>query len=74
MIVDTRALKTILKDMKCFAWYFFFFFFLAVPNLNCSMWNLSCGMLGSSFLTRDQAQAPTLGLWSLNHWTTKEVP
>ena len=30
--------------------------------------------MGSSFLTRDWTQAPALGVWSLSHWTTKEVP
>ena len=28
----------------------------------------------SSFPTADQTHAPALGTWSLNHWTTKEIP
>ena len=35
--------------------------------LTCSMWDLSSP-------TRDQTQAPALGVQSLIHWTTKEVP
>ena len=30
--------------------------------------------VGSSFLTRDQTRAPTLGVPSLTGWTTREVP
>ena len=41
---------------------FFFFFFSQLQHV------------GSSFLTRDWTQAPALGVWSLSHWTTKEVP
>ena len=29
---------------------------------------------GSSSLARDQTQAPALKVWSLSHWTTREVP
>ena len=44
MIVDTRALKTILKDMKCFAWYFFFFFFWLCQILiaACGIFRVAC--------------------------------
>ena len=34
----------------------------------------SCSLLGSSYWTWDQTQAPALGAWSLSHWTTREVP
>ena len=30
--------------------------------------------VGSSSLTRGQAQAPALGAQSLSHWTTREAP
>ena len=30
--------------------------------------------MGSSSLTRDQTWASVLGVWSLSHWTTREVP
>ena len=43
----------------------FFFFFLALPH---GMWDLSS-------LTRDRTHAPCIGsVWSLNHWTAREVP
>ena len=43
--------------------------------LSCGMRTLSCGMhVESSSLTRDQTQAPALGVWSLIHCTTSEVP
>ena len=32
-----------------------------------NMWDLSS-------LNRDQTCAPALEVWSLNHWTTKDVP
>ena len=32
------------------------------------------GHVGSSYLSRDQTQAPALGAWSLSHQTTREVP
>ena len=44
--------------------FFFFFFFLATLH---SMWDLSSP-------TRYQTWAPALEVWSLNHWTTREVP
>ena len=44
--------------------HFFFFFFLATLH---SMWDLSSP-------TRYQTWAPALEVWSLNHWTTREVP
>ena len=31
------------------------------------MWDLSSP-------TRDQTHAPCIEVWSLNHWTTREVP
>ena len=30
--------------------------------------------MGSSSLTRDRTWAPALGVWSLSHWATREVP
>ena len=30
--------------------------------------------MGSSSLTKDQTQPPSLGAWSLNHWTNREDP
>ena len=31
------------------------------------MWNISSP-------TRDRTHAPTVEVWSLNHWTTREIP
>ena len=39
-----------------------------------SMGVLSCGTCGLSTLTRDWTGSPALGVWSLSHWATKEVP
>ena len=30
--------------------------------------------VGSSSLNRDEPRTPALGVWSLSHWTTREVP
>ena len=30
--------------------------------------------MGSSFLTKDETQAPALTAWNLHPWTTREVP
>lgn len=30
--------------------------------------------VGSRSVSRHQAQAPVLGVWSLSHWTFREVP
>ena len=32
------------------------------------------GMWDPSSLSRDRTHTPTLEAWSLNHWTTREVP
>ena len=32
------------------------------------------GMQDLSSPARDQTRAPAVGAWSLNHWTTREVP
>ena len=52
----------------------YLFVYLAVPGLSYSMWNLWLQHVGSSSLTRDRTQAPCIGVWSLRHWTTREVP
>ena len=43
------------------------FIYLAVLDLSYSMWDLV-------LLTRDGTLAPALGVQSLSHWTTSEVP
>ena len=45
-------------------WGFFCFLLLAVPS----------GMQDLSSLTRDQTLAPTVEVWSPNHWTEQEIP
>ena len=52
---------------------------LAVPGLCCGLQNLvvaacrifSCGTW--VYFTNQGLKAPALGVWSLNHWTTREV-
>ena len=50
-----------------FHFILFIFFYLAVPGLICGMWDLVPwpGI---------EPGYPTLGVWSLNHWTAREVP
>ena len=45
---------------------FFFFFFFFLGRLHC-VWDLSSP-------TRIKPVPPTVEAWSLNHWTTREVP
>ena len=70
--------------------HLFYLFILAVPGLSCSTQDLccsmrdllvvacrllSCGMhVGSVPLLGIEPKPPTLGAWSLTHWTTREVP
>ena len=50
------------------------FIYLAEPGLTCGMRDLYLWHVGSSFLTGDQTWTPSLGVGSLSHWTTREVP
>ena len=43
-------------------------------HVYCSMQDLQLQHVGSDSLTRDQTWLPCIGVWSLNHWTTREVP
>ena len=52
----------------------FFFFNLAVACLSCCTLNLSCGMRDLVPWPRVEPRLPALGAWSLNQWTTSEVP
>ena len=45
---------------------FYSFIYLFIGHI---MWHE-----GLSSLTRDQLKHSALGAWSLNHWTTREVP
>ena len=57
--------------------YFFFFLifiYLAVLGLSCSMWTLRCSIWGLVPLWGIKPRPPALGVWSLSHWTTREVP
>ena len=71
-------------------WAFHLFVCLAAPGLHCgtrhlgsslrlakslvAAYKLLVAVCGSSSLTRGQTQPPTLGVWSLSHCTTMEVP
>ena len=57
-------------DDDCLCWIFlniYLFINLAGPGLSCGIWNLVPG-------PRIQSQPPSLEVWSLIHWTTREVP
>ena len=45
----------------------FFYFCLSFLTMLCGMGTLSSP-------TRDRTQAPALGVWSVNHWITREIP
>ena len=53
---------------------------LAVPGLICSVWDISLWHGNSSLQHMGSSSrpgmdsAPALGLWSLSHWTPREVP
>ena len=48
--------------------FLFFFFF------SCSIWTLSGDMWNLVSWPGIEPRPPALGAWSLNHWTTREVP
>ena len=50
------------------------FIHLAAPGLSCGMQDLQLQHVGSSSLTRDGTQPAALGVQSLSHRTTGEVP
>ena len=54
-----------LKSLMSLLQYCFYFIF-------CFLW--AWGMWNLSSLTRDRTCTPCFGSWSLNHWTTREVP
>ena len=41
---------------------------------SCGMWTLSCGMWDLVPWPGIKPEPPALGVWSLSHWTTREVP
>ena len=64
---DTRRVLVVSAHVKGHAHWAFtapaFFFFPAAP-----------GMCDLSSLTRGWTKPPVTETWSLNHWTTREVP
>ena len=49
--------------------------YLAALGLGCSMqYYFSCGMWDLVPLPGTEPDFPALGVQSLNHWTTREVP
>ena len=69
--------------------FFLMFIYLAVPGLKCStqdlrspLWHVGSSVACSPFLAargiqlsdQRRPRPPALGVWSLSHWTTKEVP
>ena len=54
--------------------FFFLFLIWLHQVLNCGMEVLSCGMRDLVPRSRIEPGPPALGVQSLNHWTTREVP
>ena len=52
----------------------YLFIYLPVPGLSCGSRDLSCGIRDLVPWPGIKPGPPALGAWSLNHWTTKEVP
>ena len=59
--------ETTIKLNICFLKYLFLFIYLAVLGL-------SCGMQDLVPWPGIEPGPPVLGLWSLRHWTTREIP
>ena len=59
--------------LNCF-FKFYLFIYLAAPGLTCSVRALSCGIRDLVPWPGIEPGPPALGAWSLNHWTTREVP
>ena len=62
---------------KCSLLFFSFkylFIYLAVPSLSCSMSLSSCSIWGPVPQPGIRRGPATLGVQSLSHWTTREVP
>ena len=47
---------------------------VACGTFTCGMWMLSCGMRHLVPWPGIEPGSPALGVWSLSHWTTREVP
>ena len=57
------------------AFFKYLFIYLAAPGLRWGMWDLLIVACGLYFPDRGSNPGPpALGAWSLNHWTTREVP
>ena len=53
---------------------FLIFLYLVAPGLSCGTQGLYLQHAGSSSLTRGWTWDPGIGMQSLSHWTTREVP
>ena len=49
-------------------------FIAACGMFSCSMWTLSCGMWDLVPCPGTEPGFPALAVWSINHWTTWQVP
>ena len=54
--------------------YFFFFFLLILFIYDLAALGLSCGTWDLVPWPGTEPLPPSLGAWSLSHWTTREVP
>ena len=75
-------LKTLIIFRLLFMWlrwvlvevHSIFDFCVACGIFSCHMWMLSCIMWDVVPWPEIETRAPALGVWSLSHWTTREVP
>ena len=76
IFVDTfgMIISYVINDSLFLIFLTLFFFLLKIIYLfGCTDLGSSTHA-GSSSLVRDWAQSPALGMWSLTHWTTGQVP
>ena len=85
--VPRSALITPTKHLSNLSYCLFFFFFFLIylfgcpgshlqhkGTFSCGMWTLSWGMWGLVPWPGIEPGTLALGLWSLRHWTPREVP
>ena len=73
--------KFIVSHTYVFIFFVFIYLFdyarsqwLQVKSVNCSTWDLNSSMWDLVHLSGMEHRPPLLGMQSLSHWTTREVP
>ena len=62
------------RDLKSSLWHVTSFLVVACRIFSCSMWTLSCGTWDLVPWPGMEPMATALGVRSVSHWTTREVP